>query len=274
MKNELERVLNFEGNEVKVRTSEGVELFNLANSCKVLGITINDKKKNTIRVQWKGNRSILDRLNKLKQSICSSEADASPQYIEEIDYILDEIENSDDRNSIFMSRYLTSRIAMSMNSPKASQYQDWLAKLDESYSKGELTVTNQELSNIVSSTVNSILPTLINEMTNNLIPTVVEARNQVTNMQNLMKDQSLIYDTERTELKEMIGMRSKNVKQLTDKLKYELEEYYKEPINAKDTFYINAKNRIFKEFRVLRWEQIPVQKYNNVFAYIEEMFDK
>lgn len=269
MKNELERVLNFEGNEVKVRTSEGVELFNLANSCRVLGITRKDNSKGTERIRWVGKCSLCEKL----QDMVGGE-NVPPQYIEEINYIIDEIENGDDRNGVYCSRYITSRLAMKCNNDRANKYQNWLAKLDESYSKGELTVTNQELSNIVSSTVNSILPTLINEMTNNLIPTVVEARNQVTNMQNLMKDQSLIYDTERTELKEMIGMRSKNVKQLTDKLKYELEEYYKEPINAKDTFYINAKNRIFKEFRVLRWEQIPVQKYNNVFAYIEEMFDK
>ena len=56
MNNGLERILNFEGQEVKVKTDKGIELFNLANSCKVLNIM---KDKN--RVAWKGNRSISEK---------------------------------------------------------------------------------------------------------------------------------------------------------------------------------------------------------------------
>lgn len=265
MESRLERILNFEGNEIKVVTDKGVKLFNLANSCRVLGLT-QEKGNGTLIVRW---ARIKEKLNTI---LCGIQS-LTPQYIEELKQILQDIEETDDRNSLYVSQYLTSRLAMECHSDKANAYKDWLAKLDESYSKGELQVSNQELSNIVSSTVNSILPTLISEMTNKLIPTVVEAKNQVHNMQNLMKDQSAIYDAEREELKEMIGMRSRNTKQLTDKLKYELERYYKERINAKDTFYINAKNKIFSEFRVQRWEQIPVNKYNTIFAYIEEMFD-
>lgn len=80
----------------------------------------------------------------------------APQYIDEIKYIIDEIENGDDRNGVFCSRYLTSRLAMKCNNDRANKYQNWLATLDESYSKGELgVISNQELSSLVSSTVNS-----------------------------------------------------------------------------------------------------------------------
>ena len=39
MKNQLEKVLQFEGQEIKVITDKGVEMFNLANSAKVIGLT-------------------------------------------------------------------------------------------------------------------------------------------------------------------------------------------------------------------------------------------
>ena len=109
-------------------------------------------------------------------------------------------------------------------------------------------------------------------MTNKLIPTVIQAKQSVEDMKSLMNTQITIHDNERDELKQMIGLQSRNTKELTDKLKYELEQKYGERITAKDTFYINAKNRIFSKYRVSRWEQIPVIKYNDVFASIEELF--
>ena len=39
MENKLEKVLHFEGQEIKVITDKGVEMFNLANSAKVIGLT-------------------------------------------------------------------------------------------------------------------------------------------------------------------------------------------------------------------------------------------
>jgi len=171
-----------------------------------------------------------------------------------------------------MSSWLSKRLAMECNSDKAKQYKNFLATLDEKRENGQLQTSNQQLVSIVSDTINAIMPTLITEMTQKLIPTVLEAKQSVQNMQSLMHDQATIYDDERNELKSMIGMQGRNTKDLTDKLKYELERKYDEKITAKDTFYINYKNKLFSKFRVQRWEQIPVNKYNEVFACIEEMF--
>jgi hypothetical protein len=132
--------------------------------------------------------------------------------------------------------------------------------------------SSQEVANLVTNTVQNIIPTLVGEITRQFAPMIVETKNQVNTMVGLMHDQSVIYDQEREELKSMIGMQSRNTKDLTDKLKYELENKYDERITAKDTYYINAKNKLFSKFRVQRWEQLPVAKYNDVFACIEEMF--
>lgn len=39
MENQLEKVLQFEGQDIKVITDKGIEMFNLANSARVLGLT-------------------------------------------------------------------------------------------------------------------------------------------------------------------------------------------------------------------------------------------
>jgi hypothetical protein len=260
-----EQLVLFEGQEVKVKTDEGKTLINLVHTAKCCGLTTEGANGN-LKIRWK-TRGITDKLNKILG--CT---DVHQQYQDEIKYILDEIENADDRNAIYMSSWLSKRMAMECSSDKAMQYKNFLATLDEKRENGQLQTSNQQLVGIVSDTINAIMPTLITEMTQKLIPTVLEAKQSVTNMQSLMHDQSVIYDQEREELKSMIGMQSRNTKDLTDKLKYELEKKYNERITAKDTYYINAKNKLFSKFRVQRWEQLPVAKYNDVFACIEEMF--
>ena len=234
---------------------------------KACGLT-NKKGNGTIIANWKGgNSNIVSKVNLINGS-----PDVPPTIKSEIIYVLDEIESTDDRNSIYISSWLAKRIALECHSDKANKFKDFLVTLDEKRESGELETSNQQLTTIVTDSINAILPTLISEMTNKLIPTVIQAKKSVDDMTSLMNTQITIHDNERNELKEMIGMQSRNTKELTDKLKYELEQKYREKITAKDTFYINAKNRIFSKYRVSRWEQIPVLKYSDVFASIEELF--
>lgn len=254
----------FEGQEVQVKTDKGNTLINLVHVAKGCGLS--ESKKGREYVNWKQAGGVVKKLNKL----FSEEVPKEIQ--EEITYILDEIENTDDRNAIYVSSFLSKRLALECHSEKANKFKNFLVELDEKRENGELETSNQQLTTIVTDSINAILPTLISEMTNKLIPTVIQAKKSVDDMTSLMNTQITIHDNERDELKQMIGMQSRNTKELTDKLKYELEQKYGERITAKDTFYINAKNRIFSKYRVSRWEQIPVLKYNDVFASIEELF--
>lgn len=261
-----EQLILFEDKEVKVKTDKGETLINLVHTAKCCGL-IQTKGSSTV-VRWKsGNSSVIVKLNNILGS-----PNVPPQYIEEIKYVLDEIDNTDDRTQIYMSSWLSKRLAMECKSDLAMKYKNFLATLDEKRENGQLMASSQEVANLVSNTVQNIIPTLVGEITKQFAPMLVETKNQVNTMAGLMHDQSVIYDQEREELKSMIGMRSRNTKDLTDKLKYELEKKYDEKITAKDNYYINAKNKLFEKYRVLRWEQIPVAKYNDVFASIEEMF--
>lgn len=72
---------------------------------------------------------------------------------------------------------------------------------------------------------------------------------------------------------DLIGIRSKNTHRLSRKLKDTLLTKYGEYVAAEDIRYINAKSLVFKEFKVYKWEEISVTKYNAVEAFIENMFD-
>ena len=69
----------------------------------------------------------------------------------------------------------------------------------------------------------------------------------------------------------LVGMRSKNVCSLTGVLKKVIATKYGVfNVNANMDIYKKAKNKIFREFNVFKWEDIPVDKYSEVQAFIEE----
>lgn len=71
----------------------------------------------------------------------------------------------------------------------------------------------------------------------------------------------------------LIGLRSKNVSSLISKLKEELYKRNGIVVQANDIEYLKAKKKIFKEFKVTKWEEIPIGEYNAVHSFIEIMFD-
>ena len=249
MENSLERVLSFEGQEVKVKTDKGIELFNLANSCRVLGIT-REKKNGTIIVRWD---SLKDRLN----TILSSANKLEPQYIEELKQLLEDIDETDDRNSLYCSRYLTSRLAMESRNSKAMEYKDWLAKLDESYSNGELQAEMAyKQIGIIANNMN---------MVSAMITEVGQAFNGVG---EFVKDSIRAKDSQIDKIANMIGFRNINVKHVVNTIKQELSKTLHKNITARSQEYQELKQAIFKKYKVFKWEDIPIERYNEVHKFV------
>ena len=257
MENHLEKVLQFEGQEIKVITDKGVEMFNLANSARVLGI-IQNKNNRTI-VNWKsGNNNIVKKLNK----ILSSPNGLPQNIVDEIKYTLEEIDETDDRKQIFISRKLTSLLAMECHNDKAMKYKTWLATLDEKFSKGELQSNNNALMQFGE------MAQQMSMMAN----TMQQIGQAFNGMQTFVKDSIVAKDNQIDEMRSLIGMYSRNVSDLAKKLKRKVkEEYKKEHIWATSSEYIFEKEKLFREFNVTKWESISLIKFGEVENYIKNI---
>ncbi|MBU3186634.1 hypothetical protein [Clostridium estertheticum] len=262
MKNELVRM--FESQEVKVITDEGVTLINLVHTAKCCGLI--RSRGNGIVIRW-------DDIKKKLNSILTSVESSTPEYTKEITFILDEIANTDDRNSIYMSSWLSKRLAMECNSKKSMEYKNFLATLDEKFSKGEIMKvdTNTQIANMVGTVMTQMIPTLMKELASQFVPIMVETKEQINIMTGLMHDQSEIYSSERNELKELIGFKSVNTKRMVDTIKETLSEKHGRRIMASDIEFLRTKKYVFKEFKVIKWEDIPVEKFSRVHAFIDSM---
>lgn len=256
MKNQLEKILNFEGQEIKVKTDKGIELFNLSNSARVLGITTYGSNGNE-KIRWK-TKGVSEKLNKILE--CT---DVHQENIKEISYILNEIEETDDRNSIYASRWLTSRLALECNNDKAKKYKNWLATLDESYSKGELTTNNQylQLGNIADSM----------KLMSNMMDQMGRAFN---GMQEFVQDSIQAKDFQIEQIKELVGFKNINTKRIVNEIKAKLSEKLGKKIYASSNIFQEIKQAIFNEEKVIKWEDISVQNYNRVYAFVDELIEQ
>ena len=252
MENSLEQVLQFEAQEIKVITDKGVELFNLANSARVLGLT-QTKSNGSLKIRW---TRVKEKLN----TIYSGIQNLTPQYIEELKQLLEDIEETDDRNSLYCSKYITSRLAMECHSDKANKYKDWLARLDLSYSKGELIVSQQDLTNLVSNTMNNILPTMIKSITEQFSPILNETRKQVEEAKEQVKS-----------MNEKLGMRNRNTQVIGKRLINRECEFYGKRIWGSSLEHKFNKNKLFNHFKVLSLDDIPIIKFEEVCDYIDTM---
>ncbi|NFH00781.1 hypothetical protein FC831_10725 [Clostridium botulinum] len=258
MKNE--QLVLFNNEEVKVITDKGATLINLANSARVLGLA----RKDDGRICWKGNRSVYDKLSKIRSSLVNSTgATNAAENILEIDYILSEIENTDDRNSIYMSQMLTSLLAMNCNNDKAMQYKSWLAQLDEKYSKGELTNGNQieQLGNIAN-------------QINLVASTMGQIGQAFIGLEEFVKDSIQVKDSQIDDIKALVGFKSCNTKRIVCEIKSKLGDLLGGKIYATSPMFKEVKRQIFLEFHVTKWEDIPIEKYKKVHNYVDTLFSE
>ncbi|WP_368489284.1 ORF6C domain-containing protein [Clostridium sp. BJN0013] len=154
----------FEGQEIKVTTDKGTTLINLACTARVCGLTKIAKSGNQT-VRWT-DKGVAEKLKIIHST------NVERHIKEEIVFILDEIENADDRNSIYISSWLSKRLAIECHSDKAMKYKNFLVTLDEDFQNGKLfTRDNTELE-------------LINKQFNLLIKKTTEHDNELEDHNN------------------------------------------------------------------------------------------
>jgi hypothetical protein len=174
MENSITKI--FEGQEIKVTTDKGITLINLACTARVCGLTTVAKSRNEV-VRWKGKGSVFDKLEKLRDANVSIDE----RYIEEISSTLDEIENTDDRNTIYMSNWLSKRLALECHSEKAGKYKTFLVTLDEDFQSGKLFGQGNDSLELINQQVG-----LVNKQVGILMKKSKEHDNRLGELENNM----------------------------------------------------------------------------------------
>lgn len=93
----------------------------------------------------------------------------------------------------------------------------------------------------------------------------------INSLQVFVQDSIQAKDKQIDDIAELIGIRSKNINTLIGTLKRVIANKYGVfNVTANMDIYKKSKYKIFREFHVSKWEDIPASKYNSVQAFIEE----
>ena len=235
----------------EVRWSNDDKL-NLVDVAKCLGITrVNNQGKEYVK--WNNNKDRNNICGKLNYIL--SREGTPTQIKEEIEEVLFEIENGDNRNNIYISNWLAKRLATECNTDIAHEFKSWLVSLDcarEEIEKGNNYINQQqfvEYQNLI----------------NGAITTIAQQTVEIVGKQTeLINQQAEEYKKDREELKEFIGLRAKQVKELSHQLMIKVCSAYGKKIYASSYAWEINRDKLLNDNGYYKWEDIPVNEFENM----------
>jgi hypothetical protein len=227
----------FQNQEVKVIINKEGTMYNLACTARICGLTTVAKSGNAV-VRWS---RIKDKLTLIRQNLGIQLSDLNVDKVKkEINRILDDIENIDDRNSIYMSSWLSKRLAIECHSDKAMKYKDYLVTLDEDFQSGKLFNQSDNTLELVNQQIG-----LMNKQVGGVIKEVQTLKQDVTDI----KENSPLYNIECKEIQSLV--RKVGVKSLGG---HEAPAYKDNSLRGK--IYSDIQRQLKREFNVRRYEAI------------------
>lgn len=235
----------------EVRWSNDDKL-NLVDVAKCLGITrVNNQGKEYVK--WNNNKDRNNICGKLNYIL--SREGTPTQIKEEIEEVLFEIENGDNRNNIYISNWLAKRLATECNTDIAHEFKSWLVSLDcarEEIEKGNNYINQQqfvEYQNLI----------------NGAITTIAQQTVEIVGKQTeLINQQAEEYKKDREELKEFIGLRAKQVRELSHQLMVKVCSAYGKKIYASSYAWEINRDKLLNDNGYYKWEDIPVSEFENM----------
>jgi hypothetical protein len=156
--------------------------------------------------------------------------------------------------------------------PQAKEFKRWVTSdvLPSLRKNGTYSITtpnvNNNLTDLVQATITNIVPLIANEMGK----LVLQSQEKIDQSIELLHNQSVIYDADRENLKDLIGFHSVNTTRIVKTIKESLSDKLGYKVTANTLIFQKVKKAVFKEFKVIKWEDIPVEKYSRVFAFVDE----
>lgn len=90
-------------------------------------------------------------------------------------------------------------------------------------------------------------------------------------IQEYVQSSIQVKDKQIDDIRDLCGFKTNNVKFLSSKIKSKLEHCLKHKIWANSLEYKYIKQKIFDKYKVVRWEDIPIYKFNDVDYYINNL---
>ncbi|MCD3196039.1 Rha family transcriptional regulator [Clostridium botulinum C] len=154
---------------------------------------------------------------------------------------------------------------------------EWKLKYINAFNKMEEYIKNQNSliqgnqTMFLAQNIQQIASTMAQFMENSAIQLQQIKEQTKGEVKEIVRDSIIIKDQQIEETAQLIGLRAKNTKMLVNALKEKLKNLTGCKVTAKDYIYEKAKNKLFKKFGVVTWEDISIGKFNTVYSFIDAL---
>lgn len=160
------------------------------------------------------------------------------------------------------------RLIFASKKKKAEKFQDWVTDevLPNIRKHGSFSINTNNIKDV-------LMPVMLNGMLAGFEQLSIENDkkidtrfNQIENKLDMKYEKQ---DRQFQEMKDMVGLKSKNIRTLSTLLKIRLSELKGYNINAYNYDYRTVVARLFSIYNVEKWEDIPIDKFNEIHAMID-----
>ncbi|HBF7899158.1 hypothetical protein KLL36_12225 [Clostridioides difficile] len=235
----------FEGKEVEIFELDGKILFNPKHVAECLEIkNVNDN---------------ISKMNK-KQVVKLTNSDIG-------DHDFRKLNN---RGENFLTESGVYKLIFASKKKKAERFQDWV--MDEVLP----SIQKAGIYNINSDNIKDVLmPVMLNGMLAGFEQLSIENDKKIDDKFNQIEDKlDKKYEKQNKqyeEIKSMVGFKTKNTMMLSRLLKLKLSEMEGHNVNAYSYIYRTVVTRLFSKYDVTKWEDIPINKFNEIHTMIDKV---
>lgn len=151
---------------------------------------------------------------------------------------------------------------------KAEKFQDWVTDevLPNIRKHGSFSINTNNIKDI-------LMPVMLNGMLAGFEQLSIENDKKIDTRFNQIETKlDMKYekqDRQFQEMKDMVGLKAKNIRTLSTLLKIRLSELKGYNVNAYNYDYRTVVTRLFSIYNVEKWEDIPIAKFNEIHAMID-----
>lgn len=233
----------FEGKEVEIFEFDGKILFNPKQVAECLGIkNVNDSIS-------KMNEKQVVRLTNSKIG-------------------LTDFRKLHNRGENFLTENGVYKLIFKSKKKEAERFQDWVFDevLPNIRKTGSFSMNTSNIKEV-------LMPVMLNGMLAGFEQLSIENDKKIdarfNQIESKLDRKHEIQDKQFQEMKDMVGLKAKDIRSLSTLLKMKLSEVKGYSVNAYNYDYRTVVTRLFSIYNVRKWEDIPISKFNEIHAMID-----
>ncbi|CCL51266.1 TPA: Bro-N domain-containing protein [Clostridioides difficile] len=239
----MNNLMVFEGKEVEIFELDGKILFNprdVAECLEIKNVNDNISKMNEKQVIKLTNSKVGD----------------------------SDFRKLHNRGENFLTESGVYKLIFASKKKKAEKFQDWVTEevLPNIRKHGSFSINTNNIKDV-------LMPVMLNGMLAGFEQLSIENDKKIDNRFNQIENKlDMKYerqDRQFQEMKDMVGLKTKNIRTLSTLLKIRLSELKGYNVNAYNYDYRTVVTRLFSIYNVEKWEDIPIAKFNEIHAMID-----